>query len=347
MINDYNLADYDYIFPKELIAQTPLKDRSASRLMILDKKDGGIEHDTFSNITDHIFPGDCLVLNNTMVIPANLDGFAEKTGAKIGILVLDNISGDRWDVLMKNSRKVQEGEYVAFGEGIRLCIIRKKGRIVEVEFNYGPEELVRRLWKAGTMPLPPYIKENIKDPSHRQRYQTVYAKNEGAKAAPTAGLHFTGDIFDRLDKKGVKLAYVTLHVGIGTFESITADDIRQHKMHSEAYEITAQDANIINTTKDSGGRVIAVGTTSMRAIESAADTHGRISQKKNTTDIYIYPGYQFRICDAIITNFHLPRTSLLVLVSAFAGKEAIRHAYDEAITNRYRLFSYGDSMLIK
>lgn len=347
MDNIYDISNYDYVFPKELIAQTPLKDRASSRLMVLDRDSGGITHETFSNILDYIYPGDCLVLNNTKVIPANLEGRAKNSGAKISILVLDKTSGNRWDVLMKNSRRVAEGDSVIFDEGIELIVVQKKGKVVEVEFNYSPAELVQKLWQAGTMPLPPYIKENIYDRSHRDSYQTVYAQKEGAVAAPTAGLHFTREILDKLEKKGIKKAFVTLHVGIGTFEYITAYDIRDHKMHSENYEISVADADKINSTKASGGRIITVGTTSMRTLEAAADSKGRVSPQRKSTDIYIYPGYKFKICDAMITNFHLPKTSLLALVSSFAGLDNIKNAYTEAIKNKYRLFSYGDAMFIK
>ena len=343
----YEISNYDYIFPKERIAQEPLKDRSASRLMVVDRRSGAVMHGGFRDIADFVEPGDCLVLNNTRVIPANLDGMAAKSGAKISILVLDRAGGGRWDVLMKNSRRVREGDKVKFDGGIQLSVVQKKGRIVEVEFNYQETELIDRLWQAGTMPLPPYIKENIKDPSHRERYQTIYASNEGAKAAPTAGLHFTEEILTQLEKKGVRKAFVTLHVGLGTFESIETPDIRDHKMHSEYFELLPENADMINSVKSKGGRIIAVGTTSMRALESAADEAGRVVPKRGATSIYIYPGYTFKICDAMITNFHLPRTSLLVLVSAFAGNELIKRAYEEAVRENYRLFSYGDSMLIK
>jgi S-adenosylmethionine:tRNA ribosyltransferase-isomerase len=343
----FSLSDYDYVFPKELIAQTPLEDRSSSRLMILDRKTGEFIHSVFSHITEMINKGDCLVVNDTKVIPANLDGRSEKSGAAIGILVLDHIKDNIWDVIMKNSKRVDEGGYVIFDDGIKLKVLKKKGKLVEAEFNFGPKELVEKLWRLGTMPLPPYIKEDIKNLKHRNRYQTVYAKIEGARAAPTAGLHFTNEIMGTLKEKGVHFAPVTLHVGLGTFESVSAEDIREHKMHSEYYEISGESAEIINRTKSSGGRVIAVGTTSMRVLESVSDDAGKVSAMRGSTDKYIYPGYRFKIVDCMITNFHLPRTSLLVLVSAFAGYAAIRRAYAEAIMEKYRLFSYGDSMFIK
>lgn len=343
----FSLSNYDYDFPKELIAQTPLADRSASRLMVLDRKSGAITHAVFNSITDYMEPGDCLVVNDTRVIPANLEGKTEKSGAAVSILILDNLHGNTWDVLMKNSRRVDEGGYAVFGEGIRLKVVKKKGRLVEAEFNYAPEELIGKLWKAGTMPLPPYIKEEIRNEKHRERYQTVYAEKSGAVAAPTAGLHFTPEILVRLKAKGVMIAPVTLHVGLGTFESISEDDIRLHKMHSENFEVSAASAAMVNSAKKSGKKIIAVGTTSMRVLESASTPAGELVPQKGSTSIYIYPGYDFRIVDRMITNFHLPKTSLLALVSAFAGTDNIKAAYAAAIAGRYRLFSYGDSMFIK
>ena len=343
----FSLSNYDYDFPKELIAQTPLTDRAASRLMVLDRASGSITHAVFGSMIDYINPGDCLVINDTRVIPANLEGKSEKRGAAVSILILDNLNGNTWDVLMKNSRRVDEGDYVLFSEGIRLKVIRKKGRLVEGEFNYAPDELIAKLWKAGTMPLPPYIKEEIRDDKHRERYQTVYAQKSGAVAAPTAGLHFTPAILSSLEAKGVKIAPVTLHVGLGTFESISEDDIRGHKMHSENFEVTQASAAVINEAKKNGNKIIAVGTTSMRVLESSTTPQGIVEAQKGATSIYIYPGYDFKIVDRMITNFHLPKTSLLALVSAFAGMEHIKAAYAAAVKEKYRLFSYGDSMLIK
>lgn len=342
----YNLKNYDYSFPKELIAQEPLPDRSSSRLMVLNRTTGAIKHAVFTSITDYMDPGDCLVVNDTKVIPANLEGKTEKNGSSISILVLDNLEGNVWDVLMKNSRRVDEDGCVLFPEGIRLKVIKKKGKLVEVEFNYDPKELIEKLLRAGSMPLPPYIKEDIKNEKHRERYQTVYAANQGAVAAPTAGLHFTDAVLSGLSAKGVKIAPVTLHVGLGTFESISENDIRLHKMHSENYEVSAASAAIINAAKKSGKKIIAVGTTSMRVLESASLADGKLMPQQGSTSIYIYPGYAFRIVDRLITNFHLPKTSLLSLVSAFAGIDKIKNAYTSAIQEKYRLFSYGDSMLI-
>ena len=342
----FKLENYDYIFPKELIAQTPLADRAASKLMILDKQTGNITHSTFSSIIDYINPGDCLVVNDTKVIPANLEGKTEKNGSAISILILDNLHANVWDVLMKNSRRVKEGEFVLFSEDIKLKVKKKKGKLVEAEFNFAPEELIKKLWLAGSMPLPPYIKEEIRNKKHRERYQTVYALNQGAVAAPTAGLHVTPSLLAALKEKDIKIAPVTLHVGLGTFESIETQDIRQHKMHSENYEITETSAKIINTAIKSGNKVIAVGTTSMRVLESAYQNKRELTAQKGATSIYIYPGYEFKIVNHLITNFHLPKTSLLALVSAFAGLENIKAAYKSAINDKYRLFSYGDSMLI-
>ncbi len=346
MKNIYSLENYDYSFPKELIAQEPLSDRSSSRLMALSRATGAISHEKFTDIINHISPGDCLVMNDTKVLPANLDGASEKTGAKIGILVLDNTGDNKWDVIMKNSKRVMPGDIVSFNGGLKLTVIEKKGKIVEVEFNCAPRELVEKLWRLGTMPLPPYIKANIKDPSHRERYQTIYAKNEGAKAAPTAGLHFTPEILRKMAEKQVKTAYITLHVGMGTFESVEKEDIREHKMHSELFEITPENAEIINSVNAAGKKVIAIGTTSMRALEASSSAGREVIARRSMTDIFIFPGYDFKICGGLITNFHLPRTSLLALVSAFAGNENIKRAYEEAIKEKYRLFSYGDAMVI-
>jgi S-adenosylmethionine:tRNA ribosyltransferase-isomerase len=300
----------------------------------------------FTSVINYINPGDCLVVNDTKVIPANLEGKSEKKGSSISILILDNLHGNIWDVLMKNSRRVDEDDFVLFDEGIRLKVIKKKGKLVEAEFNFSPEELLIKLWRAGSMPLPPYIKEEIKNQKHRERYQTVYAANEGAKAAPTAGLHFTDEVMSKLKSKGVKIAPITLHVGLGTFESISENDIRLHKMHSENYEVSESSAEVINNTKKNGNNIIAVGTTSMRVLEAACAPNGELIPQKNSTSIYIYPGYSFKMVDRLITNFHLPKTSLLSLVTAFAGMDNIKAAYAEAIKEKYRLFSYGDSMFI-
>jgi S-adenosylmethionine:tRNA ribosyltransferase-isomerase len=346
-MENYKLEDYDYEFPKELIAQHPVEKRDSSRMLVLDRASGSIKHSVFKSITGYLSPGDCVVINNTRVLPANIEGRSEKNNAAISILVLEHLSGCRWEVLMKNSRRVNEGDGVAFSGGIRLTLVKKKGRTVEVEFNFDRDELIKKLKISGSMPLPPYIKNDLKNKIHRERYQTVYASEDGAKAAPTAGLHFTPDIISELEKKGVNIAPVTLHVGIGTFASIEADDIREHKMHSETIEITGNSADKINAARSSGKKIAAVGTTSMRTIESAGDDKGKIKAFSGETGIYIYPGYRFKAVDMLLTNFHLPHTSLLVLVSAFGGYDNIRKAYAEAIREKYRLFSYGDAMLIK
>ncbi|MCE5301300.1 MAG: tRNA preQ1(34) S-adenosylmethionine ribosyltransferase-isomerase QueA [Spirochaetia bacterium] len=346
MEKTYSLDSYDFHFPKELIAQEPLQDRSSSRLMTVDRVSGKISHMKFTDIAGLMNAGDCLVINDTRVIPANLEGTSAKTGAVISVLVLDNISGNRWNVLMKNSRRLSAGDAVLFPGGINLTLVKKKGRIVEAEFNCPPGELTRRLWQAGTMPLPPYIKNNPRGENHRSRYQTVYAEKDGAKAAPTAGLHFTPEIISGLMQKGVMTPRVTLHVGLGTFESIETADIRDHHMHSEFIEITEESAAAINSCRSKGGRIIAVGTTTMRTLESSVTGGGIIMPCRKDTSIFIYPGHKFNAVDAMITNFHQPRTSLFVLVCAFAGYDLMHRAYSEAIKERYRLFSYGDAMMI-
>ena len=343
----YKLQDYDYEFPKELIAQLPAEKRDASRMLVLDKTTGGITHSYFKSITEYFSPGDCVVINNTRVLPANINGRSEKNNAAISILVLEHLSGSRWEVLMKNSRRVNEGDSVIFDGGIRLTVIKKMGRGVEVEFNFDKNELIKKLKISGSMPLPPYIKNDVKNIMHNERYQTVYASEDGAKAAPTAGLHFTPDILSALVNKGVSIAPVTLHVGIGTFASIESEDIREHTMHSEQIEVSPDSADKINSARSSGKKITAVGTTSMRTLECVSDDGGKIRAFSGSTGIYIYPGYRFKAVDMLLTNFHLPRTSLLVLVSAFGGYEKIRKTYAEAVRKKYRLFSYGDAMLIK
>jgi S-adenosylmethionine:tRNA ribosyltransferase-isomerase len=343
----FDLKDYDYEFPKELIAQTPAEKRGSSRMLVLDRKNGAIGHSVFGSIAGFFSPGDCLVINNTRVLPANIEGFSGKNNSRISILVLEHLSGNRWEVLMKNSRRVEEGDAVAFDGGITLVVKKKKGRSVEVEFNYEKEELIKKLKISGSMPLPPYIKDDLKNRIHRERYQTVYASEDGAKAAPTAGLHFTPEILSELENRGVMIAPVTLHVGIGTFASIESSDIREHRIHSETVEVSGASAKKINLARASGKKVTAVGTTSMRVLESVCGDDGAVKSFSGSTDIYIYPGHKFRAVDMLLTNFHLPKTSLLVLVSAFGGYENIKKAYAEAIREKYRLFSYGDAMLIK
>jgi S-adenosylmethionine:tRNA ribosyltransferase-isomerase len=343
----FDLKDYDYGFPKELIAQSPAEKRGSSRMMVLDRKNGAIKNSLFSSITDFFSPGDCIVINNTRVLPANIEGFSGKNKSRISILVLEHLSGNCWEVLMKNSRRVEEGDSVEFDGGIKLIVKKKKGRSVEVEFNFGKDELIKKLKISGSMPLPPYIKNDLKNRIHRERYQTVYASEDGAKAAPTAGLHFTPEILSKLENNGVEIAPVTLHVGIGTFASIESSDIREHRIHSETMEVSPGSAQKINLARASGKKITAVGTTSMRVLESVCGENGVIKNFSGSTDIYIYPGYKFKAVDMLLTNFHLPKTSLLVLVSAFGGYDNIKKAYAEAIREKYRLFSYGDAMLIK
>ncbi len=337
--------DFYYDLPEELIAQHPLKNREESRLLILDKETGSIEHRQFKDIVDYLNPGDCLVLNDTRVIPARLFGNRPGKEEKIEFLLLNNIEGSKWEVLVKPGKKVKPGVVVEFGGGLlvsKVLSIEEGGtRIVKFEYNGIFEEILDRL---GEMPLPPYIKEKLED---KERYQTVYSKKEGSAAAPTAGLHFTKELLDSIEKKGVKLAFITLHVGLGTFRPVKVDNIEEHKMHSEYYEVSEEAASIINNARKKGGRVIAVGTTSTRTLETIATETGQIKSKKGWTDIFIYPGYKFKAIDALITNFHLPESTLLMLVSAFAGRENILRAYKIAVEKRYRFFSFGDAMFIK
>ncbi len=356
MKNIFELSNFDYKMPRELIAQKPLLERDQSRLLVLDRKTGVIAHDYFYNIKNYLKAGDCLVLNDTKVIPARLFGKTAKTGAKIEILVLDR--GNRiddgppvdfkrtgstaWEVMMKNSRRVKQGSKVIFPGGMELVVTGITGKTALVEFNFEEKELIGKLWETGTMPLPPYIKEGAGDKTHKIRYQTVYAEHEGAKAAPTAGLHFTKELLEKLKAGKISPAYVTLHVGLGTFEAISEKDIRKHRMHAEHFEIDKKNADIINSAP---GRIIACGTTAVRVIESAAEAGG-MREMKADTGIFIYPGYEFRKTQGLITNFHLPRTTLFALVCAFAGMENVKNAYNEAIRMKYRFYSYGDAMLI-
>lgn len=339
----FKLSTYDYEYPPELVAQKPLADRASARMLVLERETGKITHDRFFNLPKYLSPSDCLVMNDTKVIPARLYGTKETTGAKMEIL-LEKQVGDNWEVMMKNSRRVKEGDTVTFSEGLSATIIKKMGKTVELLFNYKQKELMERIWKAGVMPLPPYITENPESYEHKENYQTIYAVSEGAKAAPTAGLHFNADLMQKLDDKKVKIAKITLHVGLGTFEPLLNEDIRNHKMHSEYYEISKEAATTINSAKKYG-RVIAVGTTSLRTIESSV-REGKVAQGSGDTSLYVMPGYEFQVATGLITNFHLPKTTLMVLVSAFAGIDNIKRAYAEAIRKKYRLFSYGDGMLI-
>lgn len=338
-------SDFNFELPEELIAQDPLEDRSASRLLVLNKETGETEHKIFKDIIDLVNPGDCLVLNNTKVIPARLLGVKEDTGAHVEVFLLKKLSKDTWETLVKPGKKLKPGARVIFGDGLLTATIldTMEEGIRKVLFEYDGifEEVLDKL---GEMPLPPYITHKLKD---RDRYQTVYARYDGSAAAPTAGLHFTKELLTELEAKGVRIAYVTLHVGLGTFRPVKVDDVANHHMHSEHYIITGEAADIINTTKENGGRVICVGTTSCRTIESAADDTGKVVPGENDTQIFIYPGYSFKVLDALITNFHLPESTLVMLVSALAGKDNIMKAYKEAIDLRYRFFSFGDAMFIR
>ncbi|MCR5626456.1 MAG: tRNA preQ1(34) S-adenosylmethionine ribosyltransferase-isomerase QueA [Lachnospiraceae bacterium] len=337
--------DFYYDLPEELIAQDPLDKRDDSRLMLLDKNTGQIQHRIFHDIIDYLNPGDCLVINNTKVIPARLLGVKEDTGAGVEILLLKRREKDIFECLVRPGKKLKVGARVVFGDGILkaeiMKVVEEGNRLVRFEYDGIFEEVLDRL---GEMPLPPYITHKLKD---RNRYQTVYAKYDGSAAAPTAGLHFTTELLDAIRKKGVNIAGVTLHVGLGTFRPVKEDNVLDHHMHSEYYMISEEAAEIINKTKESGsGRIICVGTTSLRTLESAAGEDGRIQPGDGNTQIFIYPGYSFKITDCLITNFHLPESTLIMLVSALAGREHVLNAYEEAIKERYRFFSFGDAMFI-
>ena len=337
--------DFYYDLPPELIAQTPLTDRTASRLLVVNKKTGKLAHKHFYDIVDYLNPGDCLVMNNTRVIPARLYGSKEKSGGKIEFLLLKRIGIDTWEVILKPGKKAKPGSRFEFGGGLLhaevLSVAEDGKRIVKFEYDGIWEELLDKL---GEMPLPPYIKEKLTD---KERYQTVYSKIEGSAAAPTAGLHFTKELLEKIKAKGVKLAYLTLHVGLGTFRPVSAERIEDHIMHTECYEISAETAEIINSCRKNGGRIIAVGTTSVRTLETVAEDTGKIKAASGETNIFIYPGYKFKIVDCIITNFHLPESTLMMLVSAFAGKENIFNAYETAVKEKYRFFSFGDAMYLE
>jgi len=337
-------SDFYFELPEELIAQDPLEDRLDSRLLVLDKQTGETTHHTFRDLESFLKPGDCLVLNNTRVIPARLLGIREETGAHVEVLLLKRRENDIWETLVKPGKKCRPGTVLSFGGGTLkakvLETVEEGNRLIQFSYNGIFEEVLDRL---GEMPLPPYITHKLKD---KNRYQTVYAKYEGSAAAPTAGLHFTHDMLKRLKAKGIHLAYVTLHVGLGTFRPVKEEDVLKHHMHSEYYEITEDTAALINRTAWEGGNIICVGTTSCRTIESAADENGIVMAGSGNTDIFIYPGYQFKILDGLITNFHLPESTLVMLVSALAGREQVLKAYKEAIDQRYRFFSFGDCMLV-
>ena len=338
-------SDFYYDLPEELIAQDPLEDRSSSRLLVLDKKTGETEHHVFREIVNYLDPGDCLVINDTKVIPARLIGAKEETGAKIEVLLLKRGADDVWETLVKPGRKAKPGTRISFGDGLLtgevVDIVDEGNRLIHFEYEGIFEEILDRL---GQMPLPPYITHQLKD---KDRYNTVYAEHPGSAAAPTAGLHFTPELLGKIRDKGVDIAHVTLHVGLGTFRPVKADDVENHHMHSEFYMIDETAAEKINRAKENGKRVICVGTTSCRTIESAADENGRLKACSGWTDIFIYPGYQFKILDALITNFHLPESTLVMLVSALAGRDHVLAAYEEAVRERYRFFSFGDAMFIR
>lgn len=338
-------SDFDYELPQELIAQDPLEQRDSSRLLILDKKTGERTHRIFHDIIDYLHEGDCLVINNTKVIPARLIGEREGTGGKVEVLLLKRKTDNVWETLVKPGKKARPGMRLSFGGGLLHAevqeVVDEGNRLIRFEYEGIFEEILDQL---GQMPLPPYITHQLKD---KNRYQTVYAKYEGSAAAPTAGLHFTEELLQQIQEKGVRIARVTLHVGLGTFRPVKVEDVTEHHMHTEFYHVSQEAADIINETKKQGGRVICVGTTSCRTIESAADEHGVVQATEGDTDIFIYPGYKFKVLDCLITNFHLPESTLLMLVSALAGKENIMAAYKEAVEMRYRFFSFGDAMFIK
>lgn len=337
-------SDFYFDLPQELIAQDPLEDRSSSRLLVLNKDTGAIEHHIFKEITDYLNPGDCLVINDTKVIPARLYGNKIGTDAKIELLLLKRKENDIWETLVKPGKKAKPGSKISFGGGLLtgevLDVVEEGNRLIRFTYNGIFEEILDVL---GQMPLPPYITHQLKD---KNRYQTVYAKHDGSAAAPTAGLHFTPELLAILKEKGVKIAHVTLHVGLGTFRPVKVEDVTQHHMHSEFYSIEESQAKLINDTKAAGGRIISVGTTSCRTLESASGENGIVKAGSGWTDIFIYPGYRFKVLDCLITNFHLPESTLLMLVSALAGKEHILNAYETAIQERYRFFSFGDAMFI-
>lgn len=337
-------SDFYFKLPEELIAQDPLDDRSASRLLFLNKETGETEHHIFREIIEYLKPGDCLVLNNTKVIPARLLGCKEDTGAAVEVLLLKRREKDVWETLVKPGKKCRPGASLVFGEGLLkgevLDTVEEGNRLIRFSYEGIFEEILDKL---GEMPLPPYITHKLKD---KNRYQTVYARYEGSAAAPTAGLHFTTELLEELEKKGIKPVYVTLHVGLGTFRPVKAENVLEHHMHSEYYEVTKEAADTINRIKSEGGRIVCVGTTSCRTIESAADESGSVQAGCGNTEIFIYPGYRFKVLDALITNFHLPESTLVMLVSALAGREHVLAAYEEAVRERYRFFSFGDAMFI-
>ncbi|WP_216829124.1 tRNA preQ1(34) S-adenosylmethionine ribosyltransferase-isomerase QueA [Alkalihalobacterium elongatum] len=341
-----NVNDFDFYLPEELIAQTPLLDRTASRLLVLDKKTGEIKDRHFYEIVDFLNEGDCLVLNDTRVLPARLYGVKEDTGAKVELLLLKQLEGDTWETLVKPGKKVKEGTTLVFGEGKLRGICKQSlehgGRIIEFEYEGIFHEILDSL---GEMPLPPYIKEQLED---QDRYQTVFAKHRGSAAAPTAGLHFTDELLEKLREKGVHIAFITLHVGLGTFRPVSVESIEEHEMHAEFYQMTEGTAMLLNQVREQGGKIVAVGTTSARTLETiASQNDGKFATASGWTDIFIYPGYKYRGIDSLITNFHLPKSTLVMLVSALAGRDNILSAYEHAVRNKYRFFSFGDAMFIR
>ena len=345
-MNSFKTDDFDFDLPEELIAQVPLKNRSASRLMVLDHQQQKIEDKTFLDIIDELQPNDALVMNNTRVLPARLFGTKTETGAHLEVLLLKNTEGDRWETLMKPAKKAKVGTTITFGDG-RLTaevveVLEEGGRILDFSYDGIFLEILEEL---GEMPLPPYITEKLDE---ADRYQTVYAKENGSAAAPTAGLHFTDEVLEKQKEKGVQLAFLTLHVGLGTFRPVNVENVEDHKMHSEYYQLSKETADLLNKTKENGGRVVAVGTTSIRTLETIANKFdGRLEADSGWTDIFIKPGYTFKFVDAFLTNFHLPKSTLIMLVSAFAGREFVLNAYHHAVDEQYRFFSFGDAMFVK
>lgn len=336
---------FDFHLPEELIAQVPLQNRTDSRLMVLNKETGEVKHEVFKNIAEYLREGDCLVLNDTKVLPARLFGVKKDTGAKIEVLLLKQLEGDQWETLVKPAKRVKEGTLIDFGDGLLTAVCtgtsEHGGRILDFKYEGIFYEVLDQL---GEMPLPPYIKEQLDD---RDRYQTVFAREPGSAAAPTAGLHFTEELLKEVKEKGVHIAFITLHVGLGTFRPVSVDDVLEHDMHSEFYMVTEGTARLLNEVRQSGGRIITVGTTSTRTLETiASENNGTFIESSGWTNIFIYPGYQFKAIDGMITNFHLPKSTLIMLVSALAGRENVLHAYNTAVSERYRFFSFGDAMLI-
>jgi S-adenosylmethionine:tRNA ribosyltransferase-isomerase len=344
-VNILKVDLFDFHLPEELIAQTPLEQRDASRLMVLNKETGSVKHHMFHDLLDYVQEGDCLVLNDTRVLPARLFGTKEDTGANIEVLLLKQTQGDTWETLVKPAKRVKEGTVISFGDG-RLTAVCKEtsdqgGRLLEFNYEGIFYEVLEQL---GEMPLPPYIKERLDD---QERYQTVFAREQGSAAAPTAGLHFTEEMLEQLKEKGVHIAFLTLHVGLGTFRPVSVDDLEEHDMHSEFYQVSEGTAALLNSVREKGGRIISVGTTSTRTLETIATEHnGKFVASSGWTNIFIFPGYEFKAIDGMITNFHLPKSTLIMLVSALAGRESVISAYEQAVAEKYRFFSFGDAMLI-